>query len=121
MTTIVIVTFALTISIVVGLYWAFVERPDVVRERRIQRRLAPEGARLIQQVLVMPERSLSALNWLDKGLVRISRIVEPLRQTIDRSALRLTVGAVVLMSALLALTLGLVTAYFISVPGVPIL
>ena len=119
MTLIVLVTFGLTIAIVVGLYWTFVERPDVVREQKLQKRLEPRGGAFVQQVLVVPEKSFSALNWLDRVLIRLTRLVDPLHRLIERAALRITVGAVVLMSALLAAVAGLVTGYLVRVPGIP--
>ena len=115
------VTFALTVTIIVGLYWVVVERPDVARERAVQRRLQPAAGQMVAHVLVMPHSTLSSLNWLDRTLTRMSRVTEPLREMLNQAALKMTVGTVLLSCAFLALAFGVATSYLIRVPLLPYL
>lgn len=119
MAVIAFVTFVLTVLIIVGVYWIGVERPDVVREHAVQKRLRPEGPTFVRQALIMPRTALSSMNWLDKALARAGRLIDPLKVMIDRAALKVSVGSVVLFCALLGLALGFATTYFVHVPGIP--
>jgi tight adherence protein B len=102
-----VVTFVVSLAIVLGAYWAFVMRPEAQTVRRLKKRLraeqpdTPGGG----EGLTKRPPPLSALRSLDTVLGRSGRLIDPLRRMVDDSALSVTVGVIVLASVLAALTM----------------
>jgi len=99
-----VATFVLSLLIVLGIYWAFIVLPEDRASRRLRQRLKAERP-------VVPGRPgltrraprLSAVRGLDALLGRAGRLLDPLRRTVERSGLPITIGLVFLSSIFLAL------------------
>jgi tight adherence protein B len=93
------VTFALSLSIVLGAYLAFVIVPEKRAASRLRGRLQPESPEAPVRVgLTKTVRPLSAVKRLDVLLNGLGGLVAPLRRTVDQSGLNVTIGLVVLAS-----------------------
>ena len=104
------VTFALSLSIVLGAYLAFVILPEKRAARRLRGRLRPETVDAPTRVgLTKTTRPLSAVKRLDLVLTGLGGLVGPLRRTVDRSGLNVTTGLIVLASLF-----GMVLAFAIA-------
>jgi tight adherence protein B len=100
-----ILVFALVAGIVLGMYWAFVVRPERQAESALQKRMAPARAsakRLTLSVQRDIER-LSSLRTFNRLLAALSGLSGPLQLLIKQSGVRTSVGIVVLASACLGL------------------
>lgn len=98
-----ILTFGAIVLMVLGSYWAFVLRPEQAEQTAMSRRLRA-GSRKSGAVLSVSSESkhLSEIPALDAALSRTKNLSGTLQTLIDRSGLRLTVGALVLGAACLA-------------------
>lgn len=96
---ILILTFALVVGIVYGLYWLVIERPQSQEDAALRRRLrkAAEPAKRAQALLKDRQR-MSAVDLFDKALGAASGILGPLQRTINQSGLKVTVASVLLAS-----------------------
>src|SRR5579864_6331000 len=102
---IVTATFVLCASIILGIYWMFVVRPEDRADRALHRRLRADSAeRPARGALARKDVKLSALWILDAALARSGRLTAPLKRSIANSGLRVTIGAVLLASGFLATT-----------------
>jgi tight adherence protein B len=102
---IVALTFVLCSTIILGSYWAFVVRPEDVAARKLRKRLtpAPVEERPVHTDLTKEEAPFIALKVLDAALVRSGHVLDPVRDAVANSGLRVTTGAVLLASAAAAL------------------
>ena len=94
-------TFLLTLAIVMVPYWLFVVYPERKTRATVQKRItvAAAGLRAIRLDLLKQAERLSyigALNWL---LSRSGFLTTPVKRTIDRAALQVTVSVVLLACA----------------------
>lgn len=111
-----VVTFVLSLVIVLGAYGLFEVLPDHRFTRTLRRRLKPE-------VLVGPVRAeltrraapLSALKGLDALLGRFGTVVDPLRRAVEQSGLPVTIGLVILGSVFAAAVTYLVVMMLFSI------
>jgi tight adherence protein B len=100
---IVALTFVLCASIILGSYWAFIVRPEHSAARRLRRRLAPQTEEREHTDLTKKESPLSALKVLDNVLARSGHFLDPVRQAVANSGLRVTIGVVLLACGFLAI------------------
>jgi tight adherence protein B len=104
-------TFVLVFSIIFGLYWSSVMRTEASEIARFQSRVAAAarlGSGAPRASLVREVAPLSAIAVFDAVLARMALLIQPLRQMVERSRLRTTVGTVILAS--LALFAGVFAA-----------
>ena len=95
-------TFALVVVIVLGTYWALVERPARATETALRRRLgAARAAGRVASSVQSEVRRLSSLPAFEHLLARRVNIMGPVVRLIERSGLRTTVGVVLLSTACL--------------------
>lgn len=106
-------TFLGVVLLIVGIYWALVAGPESREQGRLQRRLRPAPRRRVSAVgtVVKPEDRLSAVGPLNAVLERFARVSRPLQRAITQADLRITVGTLVLGSAVLAMGAGLLVAW----------
>ena len=97
-----IATFIISLVIVLAIYWIFIVAPDDRAARKLRGRLKPEVVGPIGGALTRRAPVLSALKGLDSLLGRSGRLFDPLRMSVERSALPITVGVVLLGSAFAA-------------------
>jgi tight adherence protein B len=96
------------VALVVGAYWAFVLR----HEEQMVERLRPRGDKRMRKMGVLrPEEKLSSLGPLDAALQRSSRLTRPLQEIVQQSGVKITLGALILLSGCVALLAYLVGVY----------
>ena len=102
---IVILTFVLIVGIVYGTYWALLVRPEQREQSALRKRL--RGAKTATSATVgdleRPEQRLSQVKGLDKILARTAGLSGPLDRLITQSGVKMSVGTIVLSSALAAM------------------
>ncbi len=101
---IVVLTFVLILGIVLGAYYAFVVRPERGEKSTLLGRLATPkvtGQLLKPGDLERPADRLSDVRAIQTMLSRAKSLSGPIERMINQSALKITVGTLVLASALL--------------------
>ena len=102
--------FGMVLAIVCGAYWLAVLRPEQAGEAQLRKRLS--GTRTtgpVREVLVKEVERLSTLPAFNSLLSGQSHLVGPLKTLVEQSGVKVTVGVVLLASALggaLALLVG---------------
>jgi tight adherence protein B len=100
-------TFVLVLAIVLGMYWAFIERPTRATETALRRRLgAARVSSLVASGVQREVRRLSNLPAFERLLAPRADVMRPLVRLIEQSGVKTTVG-VVLLSCGCLLMLGL--------------
>jgi len=111
-----VITFVLSMAIVLGAYAVFVVLPEQRVSRRLRNRLRPEAPEVRSLAgLTKATQPLSAVKYVDAALARSGGLIAPLRRTVEHSGLSVTIGLVVLATvfawllgaAVLQLTVGL--------------
>ncbi len=112
--TIALLTFGGILTIVLLPYWALVLRQETSEDRTLKKRLKVSVSKsAVRPELLHVEPPLSTVPLIHRLLKRASVISDPIKQKIAQSNLDVTVGAVVLGSALLGL-LTFVAVYWVS-------
>ena len=110
-----LITFGLVLAIFVGIYWFIVVRPEEADQVALRRRLKmgrlPPGTRLDQPGLLRQQARLSDIAFFDTALKTTERVSLPARRLLDRAGLNMTVGTLLLLCGVVALTVYLVTVY----------
>lgn len=105
------IVFAAVLTIVLGLYWAFVLRLEQSDDLALQRRLKPEGSTAVVpkqfRILKQTER-LSDVRGLNQVLGRMGNITGKLQRDLTQAGLNMTVGTLLLAAGCCGLG-----AYFI--------
>jgi tight adherence protein B len=97
-------TFLLVLAIILGMYWALVFRPEHATESALRRRLGHTVK--VRQEAAKVEREkgrLSSMPLLNYLLSSRADLVAPVSRLIDQSGVQVTVGAVLLGTACLAM------------------
>jgi tight adherence protein B len=107
--TIVVLTFAAILAIVLLPYWILVMRQETTEDRKLQKRLKVSVAKTAARPdLLQVEQPLSTVPSVQRVLHQANFVSNPIKQRIAESGTDVTVGAVFLASALAgALTLAL--------------
>lgn len=103
-----VATFAVLLALILGAYWAFVLRVDQAEEAVLQKRLRPDPAGATSNVpkqfrLLKPIERLSNVAHLETLLGRMDWLTRKLQRDLTQAGLSMTVGTVLLASAVLAL------------------
>ncbi len=108
---IVVVSFVVLLTGILGVYWLFVVRPEAHAERAFWRRLKVKApSREVRSKLLKQAQQLSSLPSLDATLRRGEKALKPIELLIEQSGNRMTVSTFLLLSA----TCGLATLYIIN-------
>jgi tight adherence protein B len=95
--------FGFVLLTVFGAYWALVVRPERAKDQAVRKRLSrPKAATAARAAVVRELERLSSVPALQNLLVHREGLVAPLRKLIEGSGATVTVGVVVLSTALLA-------------------
>ncbi len=86
--------------VIVGAYWAFVVRPENKSRTAMRGRLDVKGVEAVAAPALRKELArLSGIPALDKLLLQVVAVSQPIQRIIDESGVQLTVGLFVLMTA----------------------
>ncbi len=110
----VIGTFVGIVAIVFGLYWFLIDRPESQEGTAVRKRLrgATRASLLRQAVIARGEERLSDVGLFDRLLSHQRTFFGPLQMLISQAGVNVTVGTVLLSSAVLAmLTFALFSVY----------
>lgn len=100
-----VAVFAACLSGILGAYWFFVLRQEQKELGIVRRRLSPKElvkASLARE-LVKQQQALSSVKAFDKVLRKSEKRTQGLKSLIEQSGVKMTVGAILAASALLAL------------------
>src|SRR6186997_2720724 len=100
-----IACFVGVLSLLLGVYWFFVLRPETAAQRTLSRRLNPTRAvaRLSEASLLNELKPNSTLPVLARAFGRFGSAVRPVERMIERSGYSVSLGQIVLSSAFAAL------------------
>jgi tight adherence protein B len=87
------ITFVVTLCAMLGVYWAFVLRPEAAQRGELAKRLVSTAApakSATRSPLVKPREELSAIPVLDRLLRASGQLIEPLQQQISIAGLKIT-------------------------------
>lgn len=106
------VVFAACLAGILGAYWFFVLRPEQKELGIVRGRLTPKQAvkASLQRELVKQQQALSSIGAFDTLLRRGGARTQGLKTLIEQSGTKLTVGAILAASALLAFVTFVATA-----------
>jgi tight adherence protein B len=105
-----IAVFVVVFALILGAYWFLVASREEKAGRAVRRRLRGTGVKPLVVTLLKARERLSSVAPLERMLTRLGSVIEPLRETIVRSGLRITLGTLVLGS----LFLGFITALIVA-------
>jgi tight adherence protein B len=103
---IVAAVFAVVLAIILGAYWFFVLNPEMSEEHALRKRLhadvlpanAPKRLRLTRK-----DQPLSSVSGLNRVLVRVGGITDPLQRSLTQAGMDVTVGTILLSAGCLGL------------------
>jgi tight adherence protein B len=118
----VLVTFGLTLAVVLGAYWAFVLRLETSDDAAMRQRLQPTPAATITKRagILKATRELSSVASINSVLGQVGRLASPLHRDITQAGLTLTVGTLLMSAGCLGLLAFLVVKFltFSSLLGI---
>lgn len=96
-------TFIVILGLVIGIYWAMIERPETREQGQLLKRLrAATASRSAKPVdFVKQAEKLSSVKPLDALLAHTKAIASPLQRLIAQADVKMTVGTLILISACL--------------------
>jgi tight adherence protein B len=98
----VLATFGIVLGIILGIYWLLLVRPETAEDSAVLARVGRTTKAAKAVALLKGPQRLSDMHSLDYLLARAGRLVDPLQRSIDQSGLKVTLGTMVLASALSA-------------------
>jgi len=98
-------TFVLVVGIVLGIYWAFVLRPEQAADSALRKRMvtAHAGGKSIYVGVQREIQRLSSVPSLNRLLSSRSKLTLPIQRLIEQSGVKASVGVIVLSSACLGM------------------
>jgi tight adherence protein B len=114
---IVAASFALTLALILGVYWAFVVRQEQQAHEAVWKRLkttAPSSR--VRSQLLKRAKQLSAVPSFNAALDRGRSVVQPIETLIEQSGTRMTVGTLLAASGLAALVIFLAVQVLSGMP-----
>lgn len=120
---ILLATFFGVLLVIVGAYWLTVGESEAREQRQLRRRLKTEDPSLVRSnaaavQLLKQERRLSSIDQVNAVLRSAAGIVTPIETLVANSGLKITVSTFLLLSAISALALGLLTQSYFPVATV---
>jgi tight adherence protein B len=99
----VIAAFVVTLSLILGIYWRFVIRPERQTRQAFWRRLRTDSAaQNVSAGLLKQAHRLSSVPAVDAMLQQSRQQMQPIERLIEQSGSRTTVGAFVMVSMAIA-------------------
>jgi tight adherence protein B len=96
-----VAVFAVVLAIIFGAYWFVVVAPETGERETVRKRLRPVRATRLLAKLEKERETFSSVDALDAALVRWDRLSTPLQRMVAQSGLKMTVGALILLSIFL--------------------
>lgn len=120
---ILIATFVGVLAVIIGAYWFTVGEAEAREQRQLKRRLKTEDPSLLRShaaavQLLKQERRLSSIDQVNVALRSMAGVVTPIETLIANSGLKLTVSSFLLLSAVSALALGLLSQSYFPIVAV---
>jgi tight adherence protein B len=95
-------TFAVALTAMLAVYWAFLVRPEAAEHAALKRRMR-DGERRAQQVsdatLIKPEERLSAIPMVDRLLKASGQVIAPIQQRVTLSGMKITPATLLMACA----------------------
>jgi tight adherence protein B len=90
----VLVTFGLTLALVLGAYWAFVLRPETAQDAALRKRLQPTPGAKAKKTpgILKATQELSSVATINAVLGQMGRLTSPWQRDITQAGLTITVG-----------------------------
>ena len=96
-------TFAVCFSVIYGVYWTFVLRPETQAAGHVRGRLKKDHVRLVQRAQLLKQvQAMSAIGTVDAFLKRGKSHTHRYQTLIEQAGLKITVGTLFLGSAAVA-------------------
>jgi tight adherence protein B len=119
------VVFVSVLAVVLAVYWLLVVLPEGQQQRRLHRRLTVPRDSVLKDSsggLLKQEERLSQMPMFDRILSQSSRVSGPLQRLLNAAGVKMTVGTLVLMSAVAGLAVYVVAARVLRAPyvGLPL-
>ena len=112
-----LVVFVGILALIVVPYWGLVLRQEQREERVVRKRLRVQRVSDFGASLLKTRENLSSIPALDSALSRFEALIDPARDLVARSGLRMTLGRLVMTSVFLGV---LVTAAVSSIARSPL-
>jgi tight adherence protein B len=110
-------SFVLTLTLVLGVYWVFILRPEQQAQHTLRSRLkSPPKVSKVRADLQKRAQQLSAVPAFDTVLNRGRAGLRPVALLIEQSGVRMTVGTLLLASGLCALVPAIVAHWLTGMP-----
>jgi len=104
--------FVFVFALIVGAYWILIVTKDEKEARAVWRRLKTTRSTPIVSTLSKTQERLSTVGAVETLLTHYSNVIQPLRESLAQSGMRLTLGALLLSAAFLAIVAIAVTIQF---------
>jgi tight adherence protein B len=110
---IVLMTFVLMFSLIVGTYWVFVLRVDQAESAALRKRLKADRAPIVQRdfKILKPAEKLSGVVTLNNLLTQMGRVTDPLQRSLNEADMKITVATLLLSAGVAALATFLIVSY----------
>lgn len=116
------VIFLTVLAVVFGVYWLLIVRPEDQQQRQLKKRLNVKRDRVLGPGLLKQAERLSDVPIIDRILSQVGRVSAPLQRRLTQSGLKMTVGTLVLLSAVCGLAGYAIAVWFLRarLVGIPL-
>jgi tight adherence protein B len=119
------VVFVAVLAVVLAAYWLLVLRPEEEQQRHLKKRLNVKRESLLKGTtggLLKETERLSEMPVFDRLLTQFARVSAPLQRMLNSAGLKMTVGTLLLLSAVSGLAAYFLASYFLRAPlvGIPL-
>lgn len=119
------IVFIAVLAVVLAVYWAVVVRPEEEQDRQLKKRLSVKRESVLKATtggLLKETERLSEMPIFDRLLSQTSRISLPLQRQLSSAGLKMTVGTLLLASAVCGILVYFAAATLLRAPlvGIPI-
>jgi tight adherence protein B len=119
------IVFVAVLAVVLATYWVLVVRPEEEHERHLKKRLNVKRESVLQAAtggLLKETERLSEMPIFDRLLSQTGRVSAPLQRQLNSAGLKMTVGTLLLLSAVSGLLAYFIASYFLRAPlvGIPL-
>lgn len=119
------IVFVAVLAVVFGAYWVLVVRPEEEQQRHLKKRLNVKRDSVLKAAsggLLKEAERLSEMPLFDRLLSQSTRVSAPLQRKLNSAGLKMTVGTLLLLSAVCGLLAYFIASYLLRAPlvGIPL-